>query len=147
MRAASGATTTSSAPGAGVTIARRVHDAADGADGRRRRLHRDDSLALDLLRRLAGCSRRASGSATSDQQGDIRQRAIRLERHGSGAPIARSRSASADWNCDDRVERAQAHVARGLQRLQQRGDARLPELIESCASCSTCCACGRIRSR
>ena len=77
---------------------RRVHDATNGANGRGRRLHRDSSLALDLVRRLATTAGNR-GERHQDQQGEYEAR-IRIERHGRGAPTACSRSARADWNCE-----------------------------------------------
>ena len=100
IRAASGATTTSSAPGAGRHDRRRVHDTTNGADGRDRRLHRDNSLAVDLLRATcddAGKRREAPHTAAQSESRDgtdprVTGEALRSLARGRRAPTGTARS-------------------------------------------------------
>ena len=123
---ASGATTTSSAPGAGVT----THGGLDGAEDRPecpRRPFPVTTLTLSTLlgrwRPAAGCRQRAD---REHRGGRLRARIAWLM--GGGLQTARSRSASAVEERDG-VERPEQDVARCLQRLQQHGDPRLAQLV------------------
>ena len=145
MRAASGATTTRSAPGAGATtpVACTTPTMSPTAAGA---VFTATTAALSTLLRPAGV-RSAARARHGDDQRTARRNGARPSWQRRPDRPARDRSMRV-LELRDGVERAQPHVARRLQRLQQRGDARSARArYDSSASCSTCCACGRISSR
>ena len=84
-------------------------------------------VGLDFLRRLARDTPRRHRRGTGRQP---TTRAMRSASVMEGALRWRARDRRApSWNCETASSDAQAHVARRLQRLEQRRDAGLTELI------------------